>query len=231
MAITAFTKTGTKKETSLKLDKAVFGLEPNHEVLDLAYRAYLANGRSVSATTLKRGEVRGGGKKPWRQKGTGRARVGSSRVPNWRGGGVIFGPSGNENYSINLPVKVRRLAIRHALSAQATDNKIIFLETFECPEGKVKPTLGLLTNLEAKGNILLVVDLKDALVTRATQNIGNLRVVSSKYLNVFDILNADLIIITEKSLPIIEGWLGDKKASVETKPLTKEKTVKEADNE
>ena len=112
MAITSYSKTGTKKESEPKLDKAVFGLEPNHQLLSLAYRAYLANGRAVSATTLKRGEVRGGGKKPWRQKGTGRARVGSIRVPNWRGGGITFGPSGDENYTISMPLKMKRLAIR-----------------------------------------------------------------------------------------------------------------------
>jgi large subunit ribosomal protein L4 len=227
MALLAYTKTGAKKETAPKLDNSIFGLELNHHVLDLAYRSYLASGRAVSATTLKRGEVRGGGKKPWRQKGTGRARVGSSRVPTWRGGGVVFGPSGNENYSINLPIKVKRLAIRQALSAQAADDKIMILETFDSPEGKVKPTLELMGKLKVEGNILLIVSLKDPLVDRATRNIPGLKAVSANYLNVFDILNADTIILTEKALPVIEQWLGDnppKKAEkVADKPVKKEK--------
>lgn len=217
MAILAYSATGSKKDTTPKLDKTVFGLEANHNVLDLAYRAYLANGRAVSAVTLKRGEVRGGGKKPWRQKGTGRARVGSSRVPNWRGGGVVFGPSGNENYTINLPIKVKRLAIRQALSVQATDNKIVILEAFTCPEGKIKPTMQLMNTLKAEGKVLLVVDVKDDLVDRATRNLPNLKTVSATYLNVFDILNADLIIITEKSLPIINNWLSSDTAPTPAK--------------
>ncbi len=235
MALLAYSKIGTKKDTSPKLDKAIFSLEPNHQVLDLAYRAYLANGRAVSAVTLKRGEVRGGGKKPWRQKGTGRARVGSSRVPNWRGGGVVFGPSGNENYQINLPIKVKRLAIRQALSAQAADDKIVLLESFASPEGKIKATVDLFTKIKAEGNVLLVVDLKDDLADRATRNIAGLKTVSATYLNVFDILNADLIIITEPALPIIEAWLGEKTTQdapkAAAKPAAKTKTAKEVDSE
>ncbi len=219
MAVLSYTTTGTKKDSAPKLDKSIFGLEINHHVLDLAYRAYLANGRAVSATTLKRGEVRGGGKKPWRQKGTGRARVGSSRVPNWRGGGVTFGPSGSENYSIGLPIKVKRLAIRHALSAQATDNKVVILESFASTEGKVKATIELLSKLKAEGNVLLVIKTKDDLADRATRNIAGLKTVAANYLNVFDILNADQIVITEEAIPVIEQWLGEKaKPSAATKP-------------
>lgn len=216
--IPVYSKTGSKSEANVKLDKAVFGIVPNHELMGLAYRAYLANGRAISATTLKRGEVRGGGKKPWRQKGTGRARVGSSRVPNWRGGGVVFGPSGDENYTINMPIKMKRQAIRAALSAQAADNKIAVLEDFN-PEGKVKPTVELLGKIKATGNIILVVEKKDPMIDRSTRNISGLKTVSAKYLNVFDILNADLIIMTTPAIKAIEGWLGDK---VEAKPAKSE---------
>src|SRR4051812_6031887 len=106
MAVATYTKAGTKATTPAKLDKAVFGLDVNnHELIKAAYTAYLANGRENLAVTKTRGLVRGGGKKPWKQKGTGRARFGSSRVPIWRGGGITFGPTGQENYSKSLNTK------------------------------------------------------------------------------------------------------------------------------
>src|ERR1700729_3624291 len=103
----SYSKTGIKHEATVRLDKPVFGLEPSHELISRAYRTYLAAGRSAHASTLKRGQVSGGGKKPWKQKGTGRARVGSIRVPQWRGGGVVFGPTGNENHIMGLPVRLK----------------------------------------------------------------------------------------------------------------------------
>src|SRR5215813_45594 len=116
MAVPTFTKSGTKATSAAKLDKTVFGVMPkNHELLKLAYTAYLANGRDNLAVTKKRGEVSGGGKKPWKQKGTGRARFGSSRNPIWRGGGIAFGPTGDDNYTVRVSVKAKRLAVRQAL--------------------------------------------------------------------------------------------------------------------
>lgn len=208
--VTAFSKTGTKHDAGHQLDAAVFGVEANHELVGQAYRTYLANGRVAGAVTLRRGEVRGGGKKPWRQKGTGRARVGSIRVPNWRGGGVVFGPTGIENHTITLPVRMKRLAIRQALSLQAEAGQIIVLETFSCPDGKVRPTVELLGKMGLQGNILLAVSVKDGLVERATRNIAGLKVVQAKYLNVYDIMNADKIVITQKALEMINEWLGEK---------------------
>jgi large subunit ribosomal protein L4 len=210
-SVTIYSKTGTKQTESRRLDDAIFGAEASHELVAQAYRTYLANGRVAGASTLKRGEVRGGGKKPWRQKGTGRARVGSSRVPNWRGGGVVFGPTGNENHTLTLPIRMKRLAIRHALSLQADADKIIVLESFSSPEGKVKPTIELLAKMKLEGNILLVVSEKDPLTNRATRNITGLKVVSGRYLNVYDILNADKLVITEKALDIVKAWLGEEK--------------------
>src|SRR5665213_2395344 len=117
MAVASYTKTGNKSTTAIKLDKSVFDIEPkNHELLKANYVAYLANGRENLAVTKTRGLVRGGGKKPWRQKGTGRARFGSSRNPIWRGGGAAFGPTGNENYTRKLSLSAKRQAIRQALS-------------------------------------------------------------------------------------------------------------------
>src|SRR5206468_3909812 len=101
---TLYSKTGTKKDSPVKLNSGIFAEEANHNLVSQAYRIYLMNGRSGSAKTLTRGEVRGGGKKPWRQKGTGRARAGSTRLPHWKGGGVAFGPTGEENYTRTLPI-------------------------------------------------------------------------------------------------------------------------------
>jgi len=212
-----YSKTGAKHDKPVTLPKAVFGLETeDHNLVGQAYRTYLANGRSAGAVVLNRGDVRGGGKKPWRQKGTGRARVGSSRVPNWRGGGSVFGPTGTENYSLALPVKMKRLAIRQALSLQASDSKVTIIETFECPDGKVKSTLKLLTSMKLSGRILLAVSVKDQLVDRATRNIADLKAVDAMYLNVYDIMNADHIIISEKALKIIEKWLTSTKTTSAT---------------
>jgi large subunit ribosomal protein L4 len=198
-----------------KLNKDVFGLSvDNHELVKLAYDVYLANSRSSHAKTLKRGEVSGGGKKPWKQKGTGRARFGSTRNPIWRHGGVAFGRTGEENFTKKISKSAKLQAVRQALSMQNADKNIVVIDTFACPQGKVKETIAMFekNKLDAKQNILLVVSEKDELVLRATSNVANLKVVRPTYLNVFDILNADKIVITEKSLPVIENWLLGKEA-------------------
>lgn len=212
MVTPTFTKTGNKATTAAKLPKEVFAVETtNHDLVKQAYETYLANGRTNNARAKTRGEVSGGGKKPWKQKGTGRARFGSSRVPIWRGGGITFGPTGNENYSRVLPTEMKRKAIRQALTLKS-DN-IIVIETFECKDGKVAPTVKLLDKIGAKRRVLLVVSVKDDLVVRATRNIQDLKVVQARYLNVFDVLNADSIVISQKSLDIVNEWLGNKKTS------------------
>ncbi len=198
-----------------KLNKDVFGLSvDNHELVKLAYDVYLANSRSSHAKTLKRGEVRGGGKKPWKQKGTGRARFGSTRNPIWRHGGVAFGRTGEENFTKKISKSAKLQAVRQALSMQNKDKNVVLIDTFACPQGKVKETIAMFekNKLDAKQNILLVVSEKDELVLRATNNVANLKVVRPTYLNVFDILNADKVVITEKSLPVIENWLLGKEA-------------------
>lgn len=208
MSVATYTKSGTKATTAAKLDKSVFGVEVNnHELMKAAYVAYLANGRTSAANVKTRGLVRGGGRKPWKQKGTGRARFGSSRNPIWRGGGIVFGPTGNENYSHRLPTAAKRQAIRQALTTNK-DN-IVILEAFECKNGKVAETARLLDKIGAQGNVLLVVNNKDQLVERATNNLPNVRVVSATYLTVYDILNADTMVIVKDSLAAIHEWLGE----------------------
>lgn len=209
MAVPTFTKSGTKATTTAKLDKSVFGVEvANHELLKQAYVAYLANGRENLAKTKTRGEVSGGGRKPWKQKGTGRARFGSSRVPIWRGGGITFGPTGNENYSKSLPTEMKRKAIRQALTLKA-DN-VVVIEAFDITSAKTADAAKLLAKLGATRRTLIVVEEKTTEVVRATQNIQDVKVVQARYLNVFDVLNADTIVLTNKAIDIVSEWLGGK---------------------
>jgi large subunit ribosomal protein L4 len=212
MAVATYTKSGAKAVTPAKLDKAIFGLEvKDHQLLKDAYLGYLAGGRTNNAIAKKRGEVRGGGRKPWRQKGTGNARFGSSRNPIWRGGGVAFGPTGNENYSRKLNSSAKKTALRQALSLAAKQDKVKVIETFACPDGKVKPTIQFLGKIDANGRVLIVVSEKDDLVNRATNNINDVKAVQANYLNVYDIMNADSVVISQKALEAVGAWLGGSK--------------------
>lgn len=226
MSVATYTKSGTKATTAAKLDKAVFGVEVNsHELLKQAYTTYLSNGRTNNAVTKTRGLVSGGGKKPWKQKGTGRARFGSSRNPIWRGGGIAFGPTGNENYTKQLNTKAKRQAIRQALSLANDAGKIIIIETFECKNGKVAEAAKLLTKIEATGRVLLVVSDKDQLVERATNNLVGVKATHADYVNVFDVLNADKIVISQKALDSIVTRLKiDAKPAPAAKPAAAKET-------
>lgn len=193
----------TKKQT---LPKDVFAVDvPNHELLKLAYDSYLANARLASATTKQRGEVRGGGKKPWKQKGTGRARFGSTRNPIWRGGGIVFGPRGNENYTKKLSKTSKRVAIKQALTLANKDNRIIVKDI--STTGKTVEIVKFLQDNKIDRKVLIVVDEKTPELIRATNNLRQVRLVSALYLNVFDILNADTIVLNNKSVPVITDWL------------------------
>jgi large subunit ribosomal protein L4 len=207
---TSYSKTGAKHEAEVKLDQAVFGAEANHELVAQAYRTYLANGRNAHPTTLQRGQVRGGGRKPWKQKGTGRARVGSIRVPNWRGGGITFGPIGNENHTISLPVKMKRNAIRQALSMSAAAGNIAVIEAFASTDGRVKATVELMAKMKLTGRVVMVVTEKTDLLHRATRNIAGLELVSATYLNVYTIMNADHLVFTAEAMDATKAWLGEK---------------------
>lgn len=210
MAVPTFTKSGTKATTAAKFDKSVFGVEvKSHELLKQAYVAYLANGRENLAKTKTRGEVSGGGRKPWKQKGTGRARFGSSRVPIWRGGGITFGPTGNENYTHKLPTATKRVALRQALSVAAEANKFAVVESIEF-KGKTAEAVKFLDKVGAKRNILVVVEAKTPELERSVSNLSEVKLVTAKYLNVYDILNADSIVLTNKALAEVHEWLGGK---------------------
>ena len=195
------------------LDKDIFGLKvENHELVKLAYDAYLANSRSSHAKTLKRGEVRGGGKKPWKQKGTGRARFGSTRNPIWRHGGVAFGRTGEENFTKKISKGAKRQAVAQALSLKNADKAVIVLEKPVKLTGKTKDAVKVLKDLKiADKNVLLVVAEKTPEILRSTNNIANLKLVRASYLNVFDIMNADAIVFSETGLKATSEWLkGDK---------------------
>ena len=194
-----------------KLPKEIFAVEvTNHELLKLAYDSYLANARLSSATTKQRGEVSGGGKKPWKQKGTGRARFGSSRNPIWRGGGVVFGPRGNENYTKSLSKTAKRVAVKQALTL-ANEAKKIAIDDIKTT-GKTAEVAKYLADNKLNRKVLVVVSEKTPELMRASNNIQNVLVVSANYLSVYHILNADHIVLSETAVPVLESWLVGGKA-------------------
>lgn len=200
MAVATYTKTGTKAAAEAKLDKTVFGVTPeNHELVKAAYVAYLANGRTNLAVAKTRGQVRGGGKKPWKQKGLGRARFGSSRVPIWRGGGITFGPTGQENYSKQMNTKARQLAVRQALSLAAAAGKIIVIDDIVSKEGKTAELAKLLAKIGAEGSVLLVAN-KTGELMRACRNLRGVTLAGAHYVNVYDVMNADKIVFSKGAL-------------------------------
>lgn len=219
MAVPTYTASGSKAASPAKLDAKVFGVEvANHQLLRQAYDAYLSNGRENLAVVKTRGLVRGGGKKPWKQKGTGRARFGSSRNPIWRGGGIVFGPTGEENYTKKLPVATKRLAIRQALSLASAADKIVVIEKLSSKDGKTAELVKLLNKVGVKRNILIVVTEKTPEMLRAAANLGGVSIVTATYVNVYDTLNADAIVFTSEALKATEAWLSP---ATETKGGTK----------
>ena len=196
------------KPAKAALPKSVFEVDiANHELLKLAYDAFLANSRQASATTKTRGEIRGGGKKPWRQKGTGRARFGSTRNPIWRHGGIVFGPRGNENYSKKLSKTSKHVALRQALTLANQDKKILVSDIKTT--GKTAEVAKFLASQKCseKDRVLLVVDDKTPELMRATNNLENALLVRAQYLSVYYILNADKIVMTPAAVKAVEAWL------------------------
>lgn len=194
------------ESTKTTLPKDIFNVEvKNHELLKLAYDSFLANSRLANAKTKLRGEVRGGGKKPWKQKGTGRARFGSSRNPIWRGGGIVFGPRGVENYSKTITTSAKRVALRQALSLANKAKKIHVIE-FK-PTGKTADAAKFFNANKFDRNVLLVVDEKTPTLMQSTNNLQNVLVIRAMYLSVYYILNADSIVMTPAALEVVKSWL------------------------
>lgn len=185
------------------LNDGVFGIEPNEAVVQQYLKMQLANKRAGNASTKTRAEVRGTGKKPWRQKGTGRARVGSRRNPVWKGGGVAFGPKPRD-YSYKLPRKVRRLALKSALSSKVLDSNIIIVEDLHFEEPKTKLMLETLELLNAGYKTLVVTVDGDINVYKSTRNIPGVKSLKVDYINVFDILNYETLLMTKGAVARVE---------------------------
>lgn len=189
--------------SEVALNDAIFGITPNQQVIYDVVNAQLAALRQGTHKVKNRSEVRGGGKKPWRQKGTGRARQGSIRAPHWVGGGVSFAPKPRD-YSYKVPKKVKRLAIKSALSSKVLNDEIIVLDELSLDEPKTKEMSKILSNIKAGKKALIVMDKKDMNVIKSARNIPNVQVVFVNTLNVYDILNFDSFIITKDAVRKVE---------------------------
>ena len=192
-----------KEVSTITLDKEVFGVEVNEQVMFDAVMTYLANRRQATAKTKKRHEVSGGGKKPFRQKGTGRARAGSSRSPIWVGGGTVFGRDGNQNFKIKQNKKEHKLALKSALTKQV--NNLVVLDNLTV-EGKTKEVVSVLKALNIANNKVLLVS-EDEKVLQGTRNLNNVLVVSKNNISVYDLLNSETLVMVEADVKELEEGL------------------------
>lgn len=194
--------TGTKVE-EINLADSIFGIEPNAAVMHELVVNYLANQRQGTQSTLTRSEVRGGGRKPWRQKGTGHARQGSIRAPQWTKGGVVFAPKPRD-YSYTVNKKVRRLAMKSAFSTKAQDNDIIVVDSIALDEFKTKTIVKMLSAIGSEKKALIVLPEVDKKVIKSANNIPGVKTAQVNELNVYDMLNADKLIIVKSAVAKIE---------------------------
>ena len=192
-----------KVVSELELNDAVFGIEPNKIAMHTAVVNYLANQRQGTQSTLTRTEVSGGGKKPYRQKGTGHARQGSTRAPQWRHGGIALGPK-PRSYRIAMNKKVKRLAILSALSTKVIDNEMIVVDAITTDEYKTKTMVNMLNAVGAQGKTLIVLDSADAKVIKSAANIEKVKTAQVNSLNVYDILNYDKFVVVKDAVAKIE---------------------------
>ena len=192
-----------KEVSTITLDKEVFGVEVNEQVMFDAVMTYLANRRQATAKTKKRHEVSGGGKKPFRQKGTGRARAGSSRSPIWVGGGTVFGPDGNQNFKIKQNKKEHKLALKSALTKQV--NNLVVLDNLTV-EGKTKEVVDVLKALNIANSKVLLVS-EDEKVLQGSRNLNNVLVVSKNNISVYDLLNSETLVMVEADVKELEEGL------------------------
>ena len=183
-----------KEVSTMELSDAIFGITPNKEVMHMAVVNFLANQRQGTQSTLTRTEVRGGGRKPWRQKGTGHARQGSIRAPQWRHGGAALGPKPRD-YRFALNKKVRVLALKSALSAKVQDGEMILLDSFGLEEYKTKEMINILSALDAGKKVLIALPAVDQKVIKSANNIPGVKTTQYNTLNVYDILNCDKVVM------------------------------------
>lgn len=196
---------GEETEKKVNLNGDVFGVETNTQVMFDAVQVYQANMRQATAKTKTRAEVRGGGKKPWRQKGTGRARAGSSRSPIWVGGGTVFGPIGNQNYKLSMNKKAHALALKSALSVKASEKNIIVVN--ELNTTKTKDFAKALEMLKVEGKALVVLKEENAEFEKSARNVPGVKVVLTNNVCVYDLLNSNKVLFTTESVKALEGGL------------------------
>ena len=207
MPKTALLSLKGEKIKDIKLDDSVWGITPNDQVVYEHINLAMANQRQGTHATKTRSDVSGGGRKPWRQKGTGNARQGSTRAPHFVGGGVVFGPSSNRNYTKKMNKKVRRLALKSALTYKANDKEVVVLENIKAETNKTKDMLKLLESLNLSGKLLIVTtELTENLIL-ATRNIGSIKLVLANELNTYDVLYCDKLVITQDALKYVEEVL------------------------
>ena len=187
----------------IELSEAVFGITPNESVVHDAVKNHLANKRQGTQSALTRAEVSGGGRKPWRQKGTGRARQGSTRAPQWTHGGIVFAPK-PRSYSYVLNKKVKRLAMKSALSAKAAAGEIIVIDSIKMDSIKTKDFRAFLTAVKADGKSLVVTPAKDEVIVKSARNIPGVVTSMANLINVYDILNAKYLVLDKEALAVIE---------------------------
>jgi large subunit ribosomal protein L4 len=185
----------------------IFAVPINEPLMHQALVRQMANARLGTHKTKTRGEVRGGGRKPWRQKGTGRARQGSIRAPHWRGGGTVFGPQ-PRSYEQKMPRKMRRQALRSVLSVKAGESQVVVLDGLEMAEPRTKEIMAMLQNLGINSSALILLPGRDEMVLRSVRNLPEVRTLVAQYLNVRDLLQYDYILMPLDSLAVIEGILG-----------------------
>ncbi len=202
------------KSGTIELDSSIFGIEPNVPVMHQVVNGQLAAKRAGTHSTKTRAEVRGGGAKPWKQKGTGRARAGSSRMPHWRGGGVAMGPK-PRNYSQRTPKKMKRLALYSALSDRAASNNILIVDQWDFKTPSTKEAQNSLAAIGAEGKVLVVVEADDINTEKSFRNLNNVHVIPVGQLNVFDILVSDYVVFTKGNLPTSTAPTASKEAKNE----------------
>lgn len=199
MKLDLYQQSGEKKGTVDASDK-LFAAKVNDELMRLSLIRQLSNARQVIAHTKTKGEVRGGGKKPWRQKGTGRARFGSSRTPIWRGGGVVFGPRNDRNYTKAMPKKARRAALFSGLSQKAAENAVFALDKFEVKIPKTKDFEAMFKKLPVERSLLLVISERDLNLEKSCSNLPNVKTILVDYLNLHDLLKFEKVMFMESAL-------------------------------
>ncbi|MGN0467419.1 MAG: 50S ribosomal protein L4 [Acutalibacteraceae bacterium] len=200
--VSVFDKEG-KKVSDLELAEGIFGIEPNMSAMHIMVVNYLANQRQGTQSTLTRSEVSGGGKKPWKQKGTGRARQGSTRAPQWTHGGIAHGPK-PRSYRFSVNKKVKRLAMKSALSSKVAAEEMIVLDSLELEAIKTKEVAKVLSNLETGKKVLIVLPEKNDVIYRSARNIEGVKVSLVNTLNVYDILNCNSIVVLKDAVAKIE---------------------------